>query len=110
MTDEELKAAILTEARNILSSKEKWTQGADARNAAGDSTDLYGSDAVCFCLLSACLLARQRITGVGSRMSSLSWLHDRHHERFPDWPRDSVDAWNDHPATTYEDVIAFLTE
>ena len=107
MTNEELRAAILTEVRSILSSEEKWTKGVDARDAAGEETGFDQPDATCFCLLGAYMLARQRVTGAGYMTPPDPWFLRRHRERFPDWGYE-VHEWNDADTTTYEDVVAFL--
>lgn len=44
---------ILTGVRDLLSDPERWTQGASARNVAGESVDLFSEDAVCFCAVGA---------------------------------------------------------
>ena len=101
--------AILAKMRELLSSKERWTQGAFARDTSGGSVDLDDPDAVCFCLVGAHVLARHLVTGIGYHEELDPWVDDRRHERFPDMAMGIV-AWNDHPTTTYEDIIAFLTE
>lgn len=44
---------ILTGVRDLLSDPERWTQGASARNAAGEPIDVHSEDATCFCAVGA---------------------------------------------------------
>lgn len=44
-----LISQILTEARALISTPNKWTTGVYARNAAGNETNLSYEHAVCFC-------------------------------------------------------------
>ena len=104
MTLEE-QNAILAEMRQTLSSPAYWTQDALARSPDGDIVDIEAPNALCFCVLGAYTLAARRVCGT----SDDSWFYHRHRDRLHTWSGD-IAGWNDHPATTYEDVLAFLEE
>ena len=44
---------VLTKARDLISSPERWTQGASARSASGDVVHVSSPDAVSWCALGA---------------------------------------------------------
>jgi hypothetical protein len=44
---------LLRRVRDLLSDPAKWTQGATARDANGQPTDMNGKSAVCWCLSGA---------------------------------------------------------
>ena len=67
MVLEDWQTEVLSEMREILSSKEKWTQGANARNAEGEPVEFFCLDASSFCLIGAYHLAVDRVEAAGIR-------------------------------------------
>ena len=107
MTNEE-QSAILSGMREILSSEEKWTVGALARNLNGTSVAVTDPAAVCFCLVGAYIRSRSSVTGEAASVNIDEWFLNRHASRYPHWTY-PLAAWNDN-AARYEDVIALLEE
>ena len=84
--------------RELYTDKSKWTQGAFARDAAGESTRDLGK-AVSFCLLEAinyCYSPLER-----------PWIYGRLWNRFGYC---QILAWNDARGRTFEEVKAFVEE
>ena len=106
VTDDD-KRRILLKIREILSSKDNWTKGEAARDASGEYVGVLSPSACSFCLTGAFYRAEYLVTRRTTASFAGSWLDRRHRMRFPDWPGDAVD-WNDDPATTHDDIIAFL--
>jgi hypothetical protein len=86
----------------LLSSPEKWTKGADARNSNGNIVYTNSDDASCFCLRGAVILCRISLPTARTKLrAALTKLYPT----FSDY----VD-FNDHPDTTFEDVQKVLKE
>ena len=84
--------------RELLSDPKRWTKGANARNAAGQSTCAGNSDAKCWCLAGAAI----RTGNYEGCMRAIKKLtpDDRH--------LDGAVLFNDDPTTTHSDILRVL--
>lgn len=95
-------AVILAKAADLITSK-GWTTRAYARNAGGDEEYFDSSDACQFCAFGAI-----RRAGVDLSLDNSLWLRASNFVK-PDIPNDSgLTIWNDHDATSAEEVSALL--
>jgi hypothetical protein len=51
---------VLANAKSLIASPARWTQGEFARNETGNRVSTYSDDAVCFCAIGALRLAARR--------------------------------------------------
>ena len=119
VTDDD-KRRILSEMRSILAHKDGWTKGKYAKDAEGYPVSSESPDCASRCILGAYDLARFRVAGITHDDELDSWFHARHLARFPDWSKANMDmpgpglslvaTWNDDPATTHDDILAFLED
>ena len=82
--------------RELLSSREKWTQGESSRDSFGNPVDINSPNAVCWCL-SGALYKCYRASKVAFLMPRVQNLFQVH-----------VIDWNDDPRTRFEDVKALV--
>lgn len=83
-----------------------WTQGADARTAEGDPTEPWAPDASSWSLLGALVAALEedptddtiKLPALARALDALAALIDD----------DSLQAWNDRPNQTRENILAML--
>lgn len=111
----ETGAAILAAARNVLSDESKWTRGALARNSEGDEVDYRSPDARRWSAFGAVLAASAADPEDGvldweadAKVMTLDRL-ERNAARllkadYGSRQRGFVVEFNDHAATTFEDV------
>lgn len=91
---------ILTDARALIDSPEKWTKNADARDANGEEIGVYSVAATCFCAYGAIERASEGRMGHTAR----AFLRDS----IPsEWDR-KIEQWNDSPQRTHAEVLAGL--
>jgi hypothetical protein len=92
-------ADVLERAADLIEPKGRWTQGADARNAAGWKTNGHDDAAVCFCAEGAIIHAagknpKHDAFQAVRRAIGAPWIHE----------------WNDAPGRTQPEVVAKLRE
>ena len=105
MTNEEI-LRIIDGARPLIEAG--WTQGAYARDVAGDSAYFRGKDAACFCVVGALLRAQNSPGGTGDVAAVVDQIHLRGFPR--GMAPSAIDVWNDAPQRTKEDVLAALDQ
>lgn len=102
-------ASLLTLAKDLIATPDRWTQGVSARDVYGMEVDPENPTAKCFCLTGA--LARARYEAFG-----YSFIGDnsfgRAHALLPravDYKFElSVPKWNDDPNRTHHEVLKAL--
>jgi len=99
---------VLEGAIALLDKSEKWAQG-EFGLLGGHSAPL--SDATCFCVLGAMSKA-QGLSGWTINPAGLYYVEEAVKSMFPERVnfagKPTVPAFNDHPDTTYDDVIDVL--
>ena len=90
---------ILIKAKGLIDSPEKWTQLAWARNSRQISCAMDNSDAKCFCLGSALILASPPLEPLIVNLEIENQLPEI------DGKIPSIADYNDHPDTTHEDIM-----
>lgn len=113
--------AILEEAREILSKDGAWTQCSNARDAENHSISFADDGAVCFCAVGSINRAVKNLypeisaTERGMRVwDSSAYLVNVGMQLgvipndVPLWQRNILQAWNDNPVRTREDVLTLF--
>ena len=103
---------LLEEARDLIEEPSAWIKGYRALDENGSSTDATGADAIQFCaegaMLHACRDVLTRVNGgvpASTRRISKS-LRYRVCLNVLDSVVDcDISIYNDHPATTHEDIL-----
>lgn len=110
---------VLDDMLVILAVPDHWTKGNMAKTLSGSSTDVFGDDAYCFCMLGA----RRKVIGArgpdwamgprGSARIARDRMVAAARTLFPDRMESGdqicgVSFFNDHPDTTHADVLAVL--
>jgi hypothetical protein len=90
----------LREARALIDTPEKWTQGANARDAAGRKVPAYSSRARCFCMTGAVI--RVMAGGFDAAVPVLGALRKGANGLEGGSPH----LWNDAPERTHAEVLA----
>lgn len=98
--NDEYALDVLRAARELLADPDHWTKEASARDAAGARTDLYGSDAIRWCVAGATIRAAD-VYGrdLGRPLADLRNTLEKH------FLRQGLSVWNDAPETTHDDVL-----
>lgn len=98
----------LVAIRELLSVPERWTKGADSRDANGDPAGLYSErGAVCWCLDGA-IFATAGKFGVASR--DVMNVVDRQVRRRVGDEHYNAPTYNDDETTTHADILSLLDE
>lgn len=90
--------------KDFLNNPKKWTQGANARNKLGEAVNIDSNDACSWCL-SGAILACSPPHGLLRETLCVSILRSIK-ELYPNF--DSIQGFNDHYNTTFEDVKKVL--
>ena len=90
---------ILIEARGLIDEPSKWTKLAWARNSRQISCAMDNSDAKCFCLGSALILACPPLEPNIVNVEIKNQLPEI------DGKIPSISDYNDHPDTTHADIM-----
>lgn len=85
---------VLTLARELIATPDRWTKGAIARNVHGDPVASRSADAVCWCALGAGLHVAGLILRVPDNALPL------------DTEARTIESYNDLPSTTHADILA----
>ena len=86
---------VLKKARDLISTPDKWTKGAVARDRHGFAVEPYAQMAVCWCSVGA--LERAVGANLNVYYAAFAVLRKQHDE--------SVVSFNDDPNTTHQDVL-----
>lgn len=89
----------------ILSDPSKWTRNTYARSSNGDPCDVRVG--TCFCMYGAAKACGMDVVPFSDKLAAL--IRARYPQRMDD-EYDAIVSFNDHPDTTYEEVIAILKE
>ena len=92
----------------LLSDASKWTKGYYARNEHGGLEPARSPVATCFCIFGALLRCYNGLPGERTQKVAKIIL-----KRFPErvaHEDSTLPGFNDHPDTTYEEVISVLKE
>ena len=103
-----LAVNIITTALQILDSSDKWTKHYSARDKDGKATHCDSPDAVCWCLRGALYRAATKHHITRSSDSTLDVLDAVRHTIKAQDPTLNYVEYNDHPNTTYENIINLL--
>ena len=93
----------------LLSSPEKWGKGHYAKTIKGLVTTTGDKDAYCFCLVGSFIRCFPDVDAHEGVKVLVPAIEKRFPERLTR-PTDVVVQFNDHPDTTYEEVISVLKE
>jgi hypothetical protein len=113
-TTETWLLADLRALRALLATPERWTQMADARDANGEETGIYGHAATSWCLFGGgCRVtstqdpwrSRARLEKLWGALGLAEMLFDWE----PGWPKD-LSCWNDAPERTHAEVLALIDD
>jgi hypothetical protein len=98
--------------REMLSSPEKWTQRAYARNDDGQVVSMFDSDATRRCLVGALCAAYTPIALSTDHINELCTAELQRRLQFTLDPRDTVSLsdFNDDPNTVFADIQCLLAE
>ena len=105
--------AVLAGANAALARKADWTQGIDARDAAGGVVNPWNADAVCFCVGGAIWHAAAQFTGgeIAQEWHDLVNAAERRlmdqipmHPNVPEYSRERYQQWNDSGSRKFTDI------
>lgn len=91
---------ILTEARALIATPERWTQGSDAKDAEGDPSFADDGNAVCWCAVGA---INKVVATPGEQDGAASRLAAHLGMAFSNVPE-----FNDHRFTDHADVLSLF--
>lgn len=89
---------VLLQMWFLLRDRRNWTKGALALDAAGESTDCRGHEAVCWCVGGA---LNRAVGDAVARFELLLGLAAVHYPM-------SLDQFNDSPTTSHKDVLDLI--
>jgi hypothetical protein len=89
--------------REVLTDETKWIKGNYAVDAHGLRTPAYAPTAVCFCIVGAV-----RRCYDSDNPTAISALRDAARQLYPNRIGETVSSFNDHPDTTFEDVVKVI--
>ena len=102
---------VLSRARELIDTPEKWIQGSAALDADDNRVHVYSKKACKFCLGGA--IDRVRFY-MGEKpvlyTECRQWIYDNNAKLHIYWARDSIPAFNDHYETTHADVLRAIDE
>ena len=105
----EKEIAILKKTLDILCYPEHWTKGVEACDIHKNQVEVDNDDAHCFCLSGA---VRKAILDEEKGDTNNIVLMERCmsilYSHIPSGHHDMVTDFNDHPDTTYQDVVSVL--
>jgi hypothetical protein len=96
--------------RELLSSPEKWTKGAYARDALGHHVSVFADEAAQRCLIGAVCAAHNPLQGTVNELCTTELQRRLQLEPLSDDDVASVAGYNDLPTTTFEDIQRLLAE
>ena len=92
---------VLVAARELLSEKRRWTQGAYAIGPGGRRTDLSDPKACAWCAAGAIYKQGGNLDGAGAAAVLAEAIREQ-------WPDESIAGFNDDHDTTHEQVLSMF--
>lgn len=106
-----IQIRIIRRAREIITPRDAWTQGEEARNIKGEPTLANEPDAVCYCMLGALSKASNEIEGCSWQGFALACavLERQIHISQHDVSKcHTLQRFNDNPFCTHDAVLGIM--